>query len=110
MHFLGECLIEFAGMTSLLLRPISSQLTPLVRKPNDSIAFWWRLCAAVAIWSLCGSGRAARWSLEDRPWIVVFEATRLAIGEVPPLKPDWAGQRRDRSDPIYQLRAAAGLR
>jgi hypothetical protein len=51
--------------------------------------------------------RGGRWAIAHR--IVVFEATRLALGEVPPLKPDWAGQRRDRDDPIFRMRAEAGL-
>ena len=48
------------------------------------------------------------WRIAHR--IVVFETTRLALGEVPPIKPDWAGHRRDREDPIFRMRAEAGLR
>jgi hypothetical protein len=40
---------------------------------------------------------------------VIFEATRLMRGEVPPIKPTWADHRRDKSDPIFKLRAEAGV-
>ena len=41
--------------------------------------------------------------------IVVFEATRLMLGEVPPIAPTWAAHRRDKSDPIFKLRAESGI-
>jgi SnoaL-like domain len=111
MHFLGECLIEFANNDVAVVETYfftAHTLGPEAQKQ-------YRVSAGNAV-QLSQYGRYVdRIERREGVWriarrAVVFEATRLAIGEVPPLKPDWASQRRDRDDPIYQMRAAAGLR
>jgi hypothetical protein len=51
--------------------------------------------------------RGGPWRIADR--IVVFESTRLFRADIPPLKPEWAQLQRDQRDPIFRMRAEAGL-
>lgn len=111
MHFLGECLIEFAGddaavvetyfFTAHTLGPEAQKQYRVSGDSSVQLTQYGRYVDLV-------ERRDGVWRTARRT--VVFEATRLAVGEVPPLKPNWASQRRDREDPIYQTRAAAGLR
>jgi len=111
MHFLGQCLIEFAGadtaivetyfFTAHTLGPDAQRQYRVAGNGAVQLSQYGRYVDRV-------ERRAGAWKIARR--IVVFEATRLATGDVPPLKPEWAGYRRDREDPIYRLRSEAGLR
>ena len=57
----------------------------------------------------CGVSSGSFVSTRDSVRIVVFEANRLTLGEMPPLKPEWAGGTRNPDDPIFRLRREAGL-
>ena len=111
MHFLGECLIEFAAPDVAVAETYfftAHTLGPEAQRQYGAggqggpvqLSHYGRYADRV-------ERRGGVWRIAHR--IVVFEATRLALGEVPPLKPDWAAQRRDGDDPIFRLRAAAGL-
>jgi len=110
MHFLGECLIEFASddvaivetyfFTAHTLGPEAQRQYRVSGGSSVQLSQYGRYADRV-------ERRNRAWRIAQR--IVVFEATRLAIGEVPPLRPEWASQQRDRTDPIYRLRTAAGL-
>ena len=110
MHFLGECLIEFASpdvaiaetyfFTAHTLGPEAKRQYRAAGDGPVQLSHYGRYVDRM-------ERRGGRWRIAHR--IVVFEATRLAVGEVPSLKPDWAGQRRDRDDPIFRMRAEAGL-
>jgi len=112
MHFLGQCLIEFASPTLALAETYfftAHTLGPQGRKAygagGDSgpvqISQYGRYVDKVE------KRGDAQWRIAHR--IVVFEANRLALGEVPPLKPDWAGGSRNQSDPIFKMRTELGL-
>ena len=111
MHFLGECLIEFASpdlaiaetyfFTAHTLGPEAQRQYGAADKGGPvQLSHYGRYVDRV-------ERRAGVWRIARR--IVVFETTRLALGEVPPIKPDWAGHRRDGQDPIFRMRAEAGL-
>lgn len=111
MHFLGECLIEFAGrdvavaetyfFTAHTLGPEAQRQYGASGKGGPvQLSHYGRYADRV-------ERRDGVWRIAHR--IVVFETTRFAIGEVPRLKPDWASFARDKSDPIYRIRAEAGL-
>ncbi|MGE0699814.1 MAG: nuclear transport factor 2 family protein [Hyphomicrobiaceae bacterium] len=110
MHFLGECLIEFAStdvavaetyfFTAHTLGPEGKKAYGAGADGQVQISQFGRYVDRV-------ERRNGEWRIAHR--IVVFEANRLAIGEVPPLKPDWAGFSRDQDDPIFKMRAAAGI-
>lgn len=112
MHFLGQCYAEFASdtvaivethfMTCHTLDPETQKKYGAGRDGDGPV-------------QLSHIGRYVdRFEKRDGAWktayrIVVFETTRLALDEVPPIKPDWARHRRDQDDPIYKLRREAGL-
>ena len=111
MHFLGECLIEFASpdlaiaetyfFTAHTLGPEAQRQYGATDKGGPvQLSHYGRYVDRV-------ERRAGAWRIARR--IVVFETTRLALGAVPPIKPDWAGHRRDGQDPIFRMRAEAGL-
>lgn len=110
MHFLGQCLIELAKpdvavvethfMTAHTLGPRARRHYK-VEGDGDTvqISSYGRYVDRV-------EKRGGEWRIARR--IVVIEATRVA-GQTPPLGADWARQRRDGDDPIFQLRREAGL-
>lgn len=111
MHFLGECLIEFASpdvaiaetyfFTAHTLGLEAQRQYGAASKDGPvQLSHYGRYADRV-------ERRAGAWRIAHR--IVVFETTRLALGEVPPIKPSWATHRRDNNDPIYLQRAKAGL-
>ena len=111
MHFLGSCLIEFAGddiaivetyfFTAHTLGPEAQKLYGAEGSGGPvQISQYGRYVDRV-------ERRSGEWRTAHR--IVVFESTRLALGEVPPIKPDWAHHHRSDSDPIFQMRREAGL-
>lgn len=111
MHFLGECLIEFATRDIAVVETYfftAHTLGPEAQRQYGAtggggpvqISQYGRYVDRM-------ERRDGAWRIAHR--IVVFEANRLALGQVPPLKPDWAQFARDKSDPIYRMRAEAGL-
>jgi SnoaL-like domain len=111
MHFLGECLIEFASkdiaitetyfFTAHTLGPEAQRQYGATGKDGYvQLSHYGRYVDRM-------ERRDGVWRIAHR--IVVFETTRLALGEVPPIKPDWAGHRRDGTDPIFKMRSEAGL-
>ena len=82
MHFLGECLIEFA-------------------RPDVAIAETYFFTAQTL-----GPEAQRQYGAAGKG---IFETTRLALDQVPPVKPDWAGFSRSKYDPIYRLRAEADV-
>ncbi|MDX2158428.1 MAG: nuclear transport factor 2 family protein [Hyphomicrobiaceae bacterium] len=111
MHFLGECLIEFASrdvavaetyfFTAHTLGPEAQrQYGATGDRGPVQLSHYGRYADRV-------ERRDGAWRIAHR--IVIFETTRLALGEVPPLKADWARFSRNTSDPIYRLRAEAGI-
>lgn len=111
MHFLGECLIEFASPTVAVAETYfftAHTLGPAAQKAYGAAAGGGPV-------QISQFGRYAdRVEKRDGVWriayrYVVFEATRLALGEVPPLKPEWAKFSRSPDDPVYKLRREAGL-
>jgi hypothetical protein len=112
MHFLGECLIEFASPEIAVAETYfftAHTLGPEAQKQYGA-------SASGAPVQLSHYGRYAdRVEKRDGAWriakrVVIFEATRLALGDVPPLKADWASQRRDGDDPIFTMRSDVGLK
>lgn len=112
MHFLGECLIEFASPAMAIAETYFFTAHTLGPEAQGQYGATGKSGPV----QLSHYGRYVdRMEQRDEVWriahrIVVFETTRLALGEVPPIKPDWAGHRRDREDPIFRMRAEAGLR
>ena len=111
MHFLGECLIEFASRDVAVAETYffsAHTLGPEAQRQYGAagqggpvqLSHYGRYVDRA-------ERRADVWRIAHR--IVVFETTRLALGEVPQLKPDWAGFSRDKSDPIWRMRAQAGI-
>lgn len=111
MHFLGESLIEFASRDVAVAETYFFTAHTLGQEGQRQygaggtggpvqLSHYGRYVDRV-------ERRDAVWRITHR--IVVFETTRLALGEVPPLKTDWAKQRRDHNDPIFKMRRDAGL-
>lgn len=111
MHFLGSSLIEFAGRDVAVVETYF--FTAHTLGPEAQKAYGAEASGAPVQISQYGryvdrvERRNGEWRTARR--IVVFESTRLAIGEVPPLKPTWAHHHRDQNDPIFRVRAEAGL-
>ena len=112
MHFLGECLIEFASPTVALAETYfftAHTLGPEAQRQYGAgakgggpvqLSHYGRYVDRV-------EKRSGEWRIAHR--IVVFETTRLHLDEVPPIKPDWAGHRRDKDDPVFKMRKEMGL-
>ena len=111
VHFLGNCLIEFASPDVAVAETYfitSHTLGPEARAAygagggSDAVQFsqFGRYLDRV-------ERRGGPWRIADR--VVVFESTRLQRTDIPPLKPDWALPQRNRDDPIFRMRAEAGL-
>lgn len=111
MHFLGECLIEFASTDVAIVETYFFTAHSLGPEGQEEYA----VGDGTSPVQISQYGRYVdRIERRDGPWrianrIVIFEATRLVVGVQPSLKPEWAQQRRDNNDPIYRMRAEAGL-
>lgn len=111
MHFLGQCLIRFASkdvavvethfMTAHTLGPKAQKEYEVKGGGPVQLSSFGRYVDRVE------RRNNGPWRIADR--IVVFEATRIFKEDAPPLKPDWAQQKRDKSDPIFRALAKAGL-
>ncbi len=111
MHFLGNCLIEFACddiaavetyfMTAHTL-DAEGQRAYCAGDGTDAVQL-----SAYGRYVDRFERRSDVWRVAHR--IVVFEATRVHVGNAPPLKPQWAQLQRNGDDPIDRLRAELGL-
>ncbi len=111
VHFLGNCLIEFAAADLAVVETyfITSHTLGEAARPEYGVG------EGVSSVQFCQFGRyvdrverrGGPWRIADR--IVVFESTRIQREDIPSLKPDWAPLRRDKDDPIFKMRAGAGL-
>jgi hypothetical protein len=119
MHFLGNCLIEFAGDDVALVETyfVASQRLGAEAGP-----------AARKMLEQCGADSAGAVDLDvlgryiDRmerraggPWkiarrTVAFDAVRARPATGGPLNPLWGQARRDPDDPVFAERRAIGLR
>jgi hypothetical protein len=116
MHFLGNCLIEFAEDDKALVETYyiamqrleedaGSALTLLVEGGGDTPA------GAVDV-DILGryidhfERRDGAWKVARR--VVAFESIRTHPVSSGPLNPKWGLARRDDQDPVYQMRATLG--
>jgi len=112
MHFLGECLIEFATADVAVAETYfftAHTLGPEAQRQYGAgsdggapvqLSHYGRYVDRV-------ERRDGIWRIAHR--IVVFEAARVSLDAAPPLKPDWGKHRRDAQDPIFKMREAVGL-
>ena len=111
MHFLGNCLIEFAGKDLAIVETYfmtAHTLGPKAQKEYGAgdgsspvqLSAYGRYADRM-------ERRNGKWGIARR--IVIFEATRTFTGKAPGLKPEWSQARRDKDDPIFRMRAEAGL-
>jgi hypothetical protein len=111
MHFLGQCLIEFASPSVAAVETYF--MTCHTLDPQTQKKYGATRDGATVQLSHIGryvdrfEKRAGAWKTAHR--IVVFETTRMFLEDVPPIKPDWVAHRRDQDDPIYRLRRELGL-
>jgi len=118
VHFLGNCLIEFAEPNGGAAPDIAVAETYFITAhtmlgPEAQAAYSTGDGTEPVQLSQFGryldrvERRGGPWRIADR--IVVFESTRLFRADIPPLKPEWAQLQRDQRDPIFRMRAEAGL-
>ncbi len=112
MHFLGNCLIEFASDDVAVVE--TSFMTAHTLDAEGQRAYG--AGDGSEPMQLSSYGRyvdrierrdGGPWRIADR--ICVFEANRIFPGKSPPVKPEWAQLHRDRDDPIYKMRREAGI-
>lgn len=111
MHFLGNCLIEFADADTAIVETYF--MTAHTLGPEGQKAYG--AGDGSEPMQLSSYGRYAdrverrdgTWRIADR--IVIFETNRVQAGKTPPVKPEWAQLHRDHNDPIFVMRAEAGL-
>jgi hypothetical protein len=111
MHFLGQSLIEFVSRDVAIAETYFTTAHTL--GPKAQTQYGAQSDGGPVQLSQFGryvdrvERRDGAWRTAHR--IVVFEATRLALRDTLPLKADWAKFHRNGDDPIFKLRAAAGL-
>jgi hypothetical protein len=112
MHILGSSLIEFASKDVAIMETYFSTAHTL--PPEVYKVYGTEGAKGLVQYSQYGrycdrcERRNGEWRFAKR--FVVFEALRLSVGEVPPIKPEWAQQDRGQKDPIFKLRTEAGLK
>ena len=111
MHFLGNCLIEFASDDTAVVETYF--FTAHTLDAQGQRAYGAGDGTEPAQLSAYGryvdrfERRAGEWRIAHR--FVVFEANRVHVGNAPPLKPEWTQLHRNSSDPIFKMRAELGL-
>lgn len=112
MHFLGNCLIEFASENVAIAETYFMTAHTLDAQGQKAYGAG----DGADPMQLSSYGRyvdrverrdGGPWLIADR--ICIFESTRVFTGKAPPVKPDWTQQRRDSDDPIFKMRREAGL-
>ena len=117
IHFLGNCLIEFAADDVAIVETyfVAFQtLGPEAGEAARKILSGGSARPDQPIQTSMFGRYLDRMERRGGPWkiarrVLVLEAIRVDTGAAPPLKPEWAQVRRDRDDPIYHLRREAGL-
>ncbi|MEM6496081.1 MAG: nuclear transport factor 2 family protein [Pseudomonadota bacterium] len=111
VHFLGQSLIEFASDTVAVVETYFCTMHTL--GPEAKVKYGAADQKGPVQLSHIGryvdrvEKRKGEWRIAHR--ICVFEATRLCLDDVPPIKPDWAHHHRSPEDPIFKVRKEAGL-
>ena len=117
MHFLGNCLIEFAGDDLALVETyfvasqrLGAEAGPAARRMLEQSG---ADSAGAIDLDVLGryidrmERRAGQWRIARRT--VAFDAVRTRPASGAPLSPSWAQSRRDLDDPVYAERRAIGL-
>lgn len=118
MHFLGNCLIEFAGDDKALVETYYVAMQRLEEDAGAALAFLVEGGAGAPVGAVDVDvlGRYIDhverrddgvWKVSRR--VVAFDSMRTRPVSAGPLNPDWALARRDGDDPVYRMRAALGL-
>jgi len=111
MHFLGNCLIEFADNDVAIVETyfVSAYTRePVAQNGNGEIdasqpmqgSMFGRYCDRI-------ERRGGPWRIAHRT--VVHEMSRIHAGDISPLVQPWTQPVRDPDDPIFRLRAEAGI-
>tara|TARA_Y100001960_G_scaffold124743_1_gene132983 strand:+ start:232 stop:1047 length:816 start_codon:yes stop_codon:yes gene_type:complete len=111
IHFLGNCMIEFAGSDVAI---VETYFITSHTMDEEAQAAYGTGDGLNPI-QFCQFGRyvdrmerrKGEWRIADR--ICVFESTRIQRDDIPLLKSNWATPKRDNTDPIFEMRAKAGL-
>ena len=117
MHFLGNCLIEFAGDDMALVETYYIAMQRLDEGAGSALSLLVEgggspPSGAVDV-DILGryidhfERREGTWKVARR--VVAFDSIRTHPVSSGPLNPDWALARRDDKDPVFQMRAALGL-
>lgn len=112
MHFLGNCTIEFTGPDVALVETYyiarqtyaadaeaARRMLGSAAKPVPMEAEIWGRYIDIA------ERRSGEWRTVRR--VVAFEVLQAQASTALPLAPAWARQRRDPSDPLYDMRSRA---
>lgn len=111
IHFLGNCMIEFAGPDVAV---VETYFITSHTMGAEAQAAYGSGDGSNPI-QFCQFGRyldrmerrGGEWRIADR--VCVFESTRIQRDDIPPLKAEWATPTRDNTDPLFPMRAKAGL-
>ena len=116
MHFLGNCLIEFAGDDKALVETYYIAMQRLEEDAGPALTLLKEgggsPSGAVDV-NILGryidqfERRHGNWKVARR--VVAFDSIRTHPVTSGPLNPNWALARRDDKDPVYQVRATLGL-
>ena len=117
MHFLGNCLIEFAGDDTALVETYYIAMQRLEEDAGTALTFLvsgggGTPSGAVDV-DILGryidhfERREGAWKVARR--VVAFDSIRTHPVSSGPLNPNWALARRDGNDPVFKMRAALGL-
>jgi hypothetical protein len=118
MHFIGNCLIEFAGEDVAVVETYYVAWQQLDAEAGAAARSLLEQGGAGAVQGALEidvmgryvdrfERRGGAWRIARRA--VVFEALRTRAATGGPLNPAWAQQKRDRTDPLYAMRREAGL-
>ncbi len=117
MHFLGNCLIEFAGPDLALVETYFVASQRLGAEAGEAARRMLEQSGAAADGAVdldvLGryidrmERRAGPWRIARRT--VAFDAIRTRPATAAPLNSAWAQSRRDRDDPVFAERRALGL-
>jgi len=117
MHFLGNCLIEFADDDTAV---VETYFLALQRLDADTNKTAFAMLGGREIDTSRGidmevlgryvdrmERRHSDWRIARR--VVVFEAIRIQPNGGPALNPNWCTAKRDATDPLFRVRAEASL-
>lgn len=112
MHFLGNCLIEFASDTLAVSETYFMTAHTLDAQGQKAYgagdgADPMQISAYGRYVDRVERRDGGPWLIADR--ICVFESTRVFTGKAPAIKPDWTQQQRGPDDPIFKMRREAGI-